>query len=184
MIKALKPPVIGHFDLIRLKSDDPERSFKQWPAVWEKILRNLDYVSEYGGILELNSASLRKGMTEPYPKAEICKVDSTLRILSLRGSHHYLELTINVGLQEFLARNGRFCLSDDSHGVDQVAFNYHRVLGFVEQVGISSLHNLEYCSGLSPSSSNFDHRFPNTRLNSVCLADLKQMDFWSLKNNK
>ncbi|PGH34661.1 histidinol-phosphatase (PHP family) [[Emmonsia] crescens] len=153
MLKALKPPVVGHFDLIRLKSDDPERSFKQWPEVWAKILRNLDYVAEYGGILELNSASLRKGMSEPYPKAEICK--------------------------EFLARNGRFCLSDDSHGVDQVALNYHRVLEFVEQAGISTLHNLEYCSDLSSSSSSFDQRFPHTRLNSVNLADLKQLAFWS-----
>ncbi|EDN04357.1 conserved hypothetical protein [Histoplasma mississippiense (nom. inval.)] len=89
MLKALNPPVVGHFDLIRLKSDDPERSFQQWPAVWEKILRNLDYVAEYGGILELNSASLRKGMTEPYPKAEICK--------------------------EFLARNGRFSRNHDDN---------------------------------------------------------------------
>jgi histidinol-phosphatase (PHP family) len=74
MLEALKPPVVGHFDLIRLKSDDPERSFTQWPCVWEKILRNLDWIAEYGGIMELNSASLRKGMSEPYPNAEICKV--------------------------------------------------------------------------------------------------------------
>lgn len=74
MLTALKPMVVGHFDLIRLKSDDPERSFKQWPGVWEKILRNLDFIAGYGGMLELNSASLRKGMSEPYPKAEICKV--------------------------------------------------------------------------------------------------------------
>ena len=74
MLKALKPPVVGHFDLLRLKSDDPERSFKQWSTVWEKILRNLDFIVEYGGIMELNSASLRKGLSEPYPKAEICKV--------------------------------------------------------------------------------------------------------------
>jgi len=74
MLEALKPPVVGHLDLIRLKSDDPERSFTQWPRVWEKILRNLDWIAEYGGIMELNSASLRKGMSEPYPNAEICKV--------------------------------------------------------------------------------------------------------------
>ncbi|PGH06813.1 hypothetical protein AJ79_06456 [Helicocarpus griseus UAMH5409] len=150
MFKELKPPVVGHFDLIRLKSDDPERSFQQWPAVWAKILRNLDYVAGYGGILELNSASLRKGMSEPYPKAEICK--------------------------EFLARNGRFCLSDDSHGVDQVALNYHRVLEFIERVGMTTLHYLEYCPDLS--SSNFDQRFPRTRVNSVSLADFKQLAFW------
>ncbi|KAJ9267621.1 hypothetical protein DTO212C5_5860 [Paecilomyces variotii] len=80
MLKRLKPPVVGHFDLIRLKSEDPERSFTQWPGVWRKILRNLDFIAEYGGLLELNSAALRKGMSEPYPKAEICKVRSTANL--------------------------------------------------------------------------------------------------------
>jgi histidinol-phosphatase (PHP family) len=74
MLQKLKPPVVGHFDLIRLKSDDPNESFAKYPKVWEKIQRNLRVVAEYGGMLELNSAALRKGMTEPYPKAEICKV--------------------------------------------------------------------------------------------------------------
>ena len=74
MLQALKPPIVGHFDLIRLLSDDPEASFVQWPGVWQKILRNLDFIVDYGGLVELNSAGLRKGMSEPYPKAEICKV--------------------------------------------------------------------------------------------------------------
>lgn len=74
MLEQLKPLVVGHFDLIRLKSDDMERSFTTWPGVWNKILRNLDFIASYGGMLELNSAALRKGMSEPYPKAEICKV--------------------------------------------------------------------------------------------------------------
>jgi histidinol-phosphatase (PHP family) len=74
MLQALRPPLVGHFDLIRLKSDDPERSFKQWPAIWGKIERNLKFIAEYDGIVELNSSSLRKGMTEPYPQVEICKV--------------------------------------------------------------------------------------------------------------
>lgn len=74
MLKELKPLVVGHFDLIRLKSDDMERSFKTWPGVWDRILRNLDFIASYGGMLELNGAALRKGMSEPYPKAEICKV--------------------------------------------------------------------------------------------------------------
>ena len=76
MLQALKPPVVGHFDLIRLKSDNPEASFRQWGTVWHKILRNLDFIVSYGGVLELNSAALRKDMTEPYPKAEICRVSS------------------------------------------------------------------------------------------------------------
>lgn len=74
MLKALKPPLVGHFDLIRLKSDGPDRSFRIWPAVWEKIERNLKFVAEYGGVLELNSSSLRKGLAEAYPQSEICKV--------------------------------------------------------------------------------------------------------------
>lgn len=74
MLTALKPPVVGHFDLVRLLSDDPEASFMQWTRVWQKILRNLDFIVEYGGLVELNSAGLRKGMSEPYPKAEICDV--------------------------------------------------------------------------------------------------------------
>lgn len=74
MLEQLRPLVVGHFDLIRLKSDDMERSFKTWPGVWTRILRNLDFIAGYGGLLEINGAALRKGMSEPYPKAEICKV--------------------------------------------------------------------------------------------------------------
>jgi histidinol-phosphatase (PHP family) len=73
MLQALKPPVVGHFDLIRLFSDDPERNLKQWKGVWSRVLRNLQFVSKYGGILELNSSAIRKGMSEPYPRIEICQ---------------------------------------------------------------------------------------------------------------
>lgn len=76
MLQKLKPLVVGHFDLIRLKSDDPNATFTKYPNVWEKILRNLRFVASYGGMLELNSAALRKGMTEPYPKEEICRVSA------------------------------------------------------------------------------------------------------------
>ncbi|KAL4976585.1 polymerase/histidinol phosphatase-like protein [Aspergillus desertorum] len=152
MLQQLKPVVVGHFDLIRLKSDDPERSFKQWPAVWERILRNLDYVAGYGGILELNSAALRKGMSEPYPKAEIC--------------------------QEFLARGGRFCLSDDSHGLDQIGLNYARVLEFIEKkTDIRTLHYLDLGSE-SETQNPVDSRFPRTVVKSVSVEEMKNMAFW------
>jgi histidinol-phosphatase (PHP family) len=74
MLQAVKPPVVGHFDLIRLKSANPNGSFREMTGVWQRILRNLDMVASYGGILEINTAALRKGMTEPYPKQEICQV--------------------------------------------------------------------------------------------------------------
>jgi histidinol-phosphatase (PHP family) len=74
MLQATKPPVVGHFDLIRLLSDDPHRSFQQWRDVWGRIQRNLNFIISYGGLLEINFASFRKGMTEPYPKDEVAKV--------------------------------------------------------------------------------------------------------------
>ncbi|KAI9933463.1 histidinolphosphatase [Aspergillus wentii] len=150
MLRQLKPLVVGHFDLIRLKSDDPERSFQQWPGVWDRIVRNLEYVAGYGGMLELNSAALRKGMSEPYPNGEICK--------------------------EFIAKGGRFCLSDDSHGVDQVGLNFHRVLAFIEKVGISTLHYLE----LSDATPAMDERFPRTQVRSIQTEELKTMSFWQI----
>ena len=83
MLHQLRPLVVGHFDLIRLKSDDPDASFSAWPGVWQRVLRNLDFVASYGGILEINTAALRKGMSEPYPQAEICRVCPLLPILCL-----------------------------------------------------------------------------------------------------
>lgn len=74
MLQALEPPVVGHFDVIRLQSNSPNQDLRHWKGVWQRILRNLEFVAGYGGILELNSAALRKGLKEPYPKSEICKV--------------------------------------------------------------------------------------------------------------
>lgn len=165
MLTQLRPLVIGHVDLIRLKSDDPERSFRQWPGVWSRILRNLDYIATYGGMLELNSAALRKGMSEPYPNGEICGVFSYSYSLSSDKDE------ADIFLQEFLARGGRFCLSDDSHGVDQVGLNFHRVLAFVEQVGISTLHYLQ----LSDGASGADSRFPRTQIASIGVEETKKL---------
>lgn len=76
MLTTLRPPVVGHFDLIRLLAhfERHGQSLKQWPDVWTKVKRNLAAVKQYGGCLEINSAGLRKGLREPYPCADICKV--------------------------------------------------------------------------------------------------------------
>jgi histidinol-phosphatase (PHP family) len=74
MLRQLRPLVVGHFDVIRLKSTDPDRDCRPWPGVWSRIRRNLEFVASYGGMLELNSAALRKGLRQPYPKSEICEV--------------------------------------------------------------------------------------------------------------
>ena len=81
MLKALKPPIVGHFDLIRLRSDNPDFNFLQWRCVKQSIIRNLDFIVGYGGVLELNSAALRKGMAEPYPAKAVCEVRLTESII-------------------------------------------------------------------------------------------------------
>jgi histidinol-phosphatase (PHP family) len=82
MLRALKPPVVGHFDLIRLKSAQPDGSLKRWPKVWKKVERNLEIVKEYGGVLEVNSSGLRKGLKEAYPMGEVCEVSLHYPFLS------------------------------------------------------------------------------------------------------
>lgn len=117
MLQALQPPVVGHFDLIRLLSDSREEGFKRWDGVWRRIQRNLEYVVSYGGILELNSSALRKGMSEPYPCLEICEA--------------------------FLCLGGRFTLSDDSHSIGQVGTNYRRLLEFIRRAEIPDIYFVE-----------------------------------------
>lgn len=74
MLRTLKPKVVGHFDLVRLMSSDPGRDVREWKGVWERIVRNLEFVAGYGGWLECNSSALRKGLDEPYPCRFIAQV--------------------------------------------------------------------------------------------------------------
>ncbi|KAI9893262.1 MAG: histidinolphosphatase [Vezdaea aestivalis] len=113
MLQALKPVIVGHLDLIRLKSKDPNASWKTYPSVWERIARNLKFITSYQGLLEVNSSALRKGLLEPYPNGEICRA--------------------------FLELGGRFTLSDDSHSVYQVGWGYRKVLDFLDSTGISDV---------------------------------------------
>ncbi|USP74679.1 hypothetical protein yc1106_01953 [Curvularia clavata] len=117
MLQELRPAVVGHLDLIRLLSDHRDDCFKDMAGVWEKIQRNLEFIASYGGLLELNSAGLRKGLTEPYPCLPIC--------------------------QMFLRMGGGFVMSDDSHGIDHIGTNYARLLEFVKRVGIDRMHYVE-----------------------------------------
>ncbi|KAM0532120.1 hypothetical protein ACHAPP_007304 [Verticillium nonalfalfae] len=74
MLTALRPRVVGHFDLIRLLSEDPGRDVSAWAGVWQRIVRNLELVRSFDGLLECNSAALRKGLAEPYPNRLISEV--------------------------------------------------------------------------------------------------------------
>lgn len=61
MLVKLQPRVVGHFDLIKLLSADPGHSPKEHEIVWQKIQRNLKFIVQYGGLIEINSSGLKKG---------------------------------------------------------------------------------------------------------------------------
>ncbi|EXJ90372.1 histidinol-phosphatase (PHP family) [Capronia coronata CBS 617.96] len=148
MLQAVKPPVVGHFDLIRLKSDHPNARFESMEDVWQRILRNLDFIASYGGIMEVNTAALRKGLNEPYPTMEICRAA--------------------------MKRGIRFCLSDDSHGIDHLASNYARALSFLDEVGITSLTFLRHAATAEVSH---DDRFPSLKVDSMELGEVRAQAF-------
>ncbi|KAL2015630.1 hypothetical protein VTK56DRAFT_5087 [Thermocarpiscus australiensis] len=117
MLRELRPPVVGHFDLVRLFSADPGRELRRWTGVWERVRRNLAFVRGYGGWLECNTSALRKGLAEAYPKREIA--------------------------EEWVRMGGRFTMSDDSHGIAQVATNYLRGLEYLEGLGVKEVWTFE-----------------------------------------
>lgn len=82
MLTQLSPPIVGHFDLIRLLSDEPTRPLQPWKGVWERVIRNVEFVVSYGGIVELNSSSLRKGWETPYPQRDVAEVRITIPYLT------------------------------------------------------------------------------------------------------
>ena len=67
----------------------------------------------------------------------------------------------------FLEKGGQFTLSDDSHGVEQVGTNYHRLLQFVEETGIENIVYLE------KGSTTKDTRFPSISTNSIKVQNLE-----------
>ena len=121
VVLTLKPPVVGHFDLIRLfeptdeideTTNKPLKDIKiesDWPDVWESITRNVKFINDYGGLFELNSAAIRKGWSSPYPKKDMCGA------------------ILKYG-------NGKFCLSDDSHSIAQVGLNFHKAWEYARDV--------------------------------------------------
>lgn len=121
MLNALKPKVVGHFDLIRLLSDEPDRDLSKLKGVWERVLRNLKLIVEQSGLMEINTSALRKGLGEPYPRKNICEV--------------YLEM------------GGKLTMSDDSHGIVQVGTNFERAIGFLEDLGVGEVFTLEGSEG-------------------------------------
>jgi len=107
MLQELEPSVVGHFDLIR-KFDPDYLNTLGKAGVWERVERNLDFVSECGLILDFNLRGFDKA-TEQYPSMPVLEAA--------------LELDIDV------------VPGDDSHGVNSVGRNYERGIEILSDLG-------------------------------------------------
>ena len=117
MLNALKPRVVGHLDVIRLQSDEPNRDLREMKVVWEKVVRNLKVIVEQEGLVEINTSALRKGLKEPYPMRSVC--------------------------EEFLSMGGMLTLSDDSHGIVHVGTNYEKAIEYLESLEVKELYTFD-----------------------------------------
>ncbi|PVH81102.1 histidinol phosphate phosphatase H [Cadophora sp. DSE1049] len=102
MLVELRPRVVGSKALM---------------TIWKRIVRNLEFVVGYEGLIELNSSDLRKGLGEPYPGRSIC--------------------------EEVIRLGGKFTFSDDSHCVAHVGTHFKLVVEFLEAVGLKELYVFE-----------------------------------------
>lgn len=110
MLRALRPEVIGHFDLIRIH-DPHYLATLAHPAVWSRVLRNLEWIRENGGMLDVNVRALVKGQPEAYVCAPI--LDEAARL--------------GIGL----------AYGDDAHGVREVGVHWESVTQRLQTRGLS-----------------------------------------------
>jgi histidinol-phosphatase (PHP family) len=111
MIQALKPSVVGHFDLIRIFDPDYASRLKT-PTVWKRICRNLEAVASLGLMLDLNVRALLKGAREPYLCRPILEKVRDMAIPVAPG--------------------------DDSHSVDTVGRHVADGIRYLQSLGITT----------------------------------------------
>lgn len=145
MIIEQEPEVIGHFDLCMLFT--PSISLRSSPKVWERVERNVDAAVKYGALFEANAAAFRKGWESSYPAPDV--------------------------LQLILAKGGRVCLSDDSHGVSYVGLNYKRLREYLVNQGVEEIWYLV------PRDQDGEKVGKRGRVKAKPLKGWEKAEFWS-----
>jgi histidinol-phosphatase (PHP family) len=111
MIQAIEPAVVGHFDLVRIFDHDYETRIKE-PAIWQRIVRNLELIKERKTIMDYNLRALLKGAREPYITAPILELAQKMGITVIPG--------------------------DDSHGVSDIGKNMDRAVKTLHKLGFDT----------------------------------------------
>lgn len=99
LIEALKPPVIGHFDYIRIFDAEYPAHLSE-PDVKARIERNLERISAYGLILDFNVSSFREGGSEPYVSGWILQRALALGIRVIPGDDSHGTKTVGLAVED------------------------------------------------------------------------------------
>ena len=84
MIQALRPFVVGHFDIIRIFDDKYGERLAQ-PEIKEKIQRNLELIRDLGLVLDYNLRPLARGERFPYLAPPILELAKKMEITVIPG---------------------------------------------------------------------------------------------------
>ncbi len=102
MIAAIKPSVIGHFDLIRIFDKNYRQQWQQ-PEVWRRIIRNLELIEKLGLILDYNQRAVVKGASEPYISEPILALAKEMDIAIVPGDDSHSVATVGCFIREAAA---------------------------------------------------------------------------------
>ncbi|MEX1297861.1 MAG: histidinol-phosphatase [Desulfotignum sp.] len=111
MIDAVRPFVVGHFDLVRIH-DPHYRERVEQPDIAQKIDRNLDLIKDLNLVMDLNLRPLARGEAEPYPTKSILEKIRSRRIPMVPG--------------------------DDSHGIAQTGNHVNAGIRLLEKMGFDT----------------------------------------------
>lgn len=114
MVEALRPEVVGHFDLIRIFAGP--HGPVDTPPIREAAEAALEAVQRAGSILDLNAVGLLKGQGMPYPAPWV--------------------------VQRAAAMGIPFCFGDDSHSAEAVGTHFDEARAYLLENGVTAIRAL------------------------------------------
>lgn len=111
MIQALRPEIVGHFDVVR--KFGAAHGPVDTPRIRRAAETALESAREYGCILDCNTGGFRKGHGMPYPAPWV------------------VEMARRMGIP--------FCFGDDSHAVEEVGADIDLARAYLLENGIESI---------------------------------------------
>ncbi|OYT69095.1 MAG: hypothetical protein CFK48_09310, partial [Armatimonadetes bacterium CP1_7O] len=132
MAEAVRPEVIGHLDLVRLKATRLGLAEQVATARVRKAVEEaLEAIRAVGARVEINTSALRKGLDQPYPADWIVQMGAQMGV--------------------------RFCIGDDSHRPAQVGFGLEEARRHLLRNGVREVHFLTREGGqIVPASAPLD----------------------------